>query len=351
MWQHSTSKGTSRLVALAIARYASGPQCSAYAGLTMLMSRTRAGRSAIKTSIDALIESGELAIVPDVFGPRYETTYSLLHAIGYTRAGGSDSDPGQIPTRVGNEPQGGTESDPGGVGNNPRGGTETGPLSRSSRKSKSRERSQPRDGGQLPAASGRASGSLKEVPDNWQPSSADLEAAAVDVHRLGPTNLASATRKFIAFHRSRSVRLADPGPAWVTWLARERADARDQPTPIAPSYADQIANLAACIAAENAAEPPALRSLAGGIDPAAAVPDRQRALLLPVANDTSSTVTPQDISGAELAELRAAGAEDWRLVAAVLDQQGEQAAFALYGGPLVAKAQHERGTQRRHTGT
>lgn len=351
VWEHSTSRGTARLVALAIAVYASGPRCSAYAGLTMLMHRTGAKRSAIKTSIDALIKSGEITIVADVFGPRHETTYALPHAVGYTKAGGSESDPGQIPTRVGFEPRGGTDSDPRGVGFEPRGGTDSGPLSRSSRSSKSRERSaQPGDRGHQ-TASGSAATALSEIPEDWQPSTTALADAAADIRRLGPAGTATATRKFIAYHRSRALRLADPGPAWVTWLSRERLDSRDQPTPTAPAYADQLADLAARMAAEEANEPPVLRSLTGGIDPAASAAG-QRALLLAVSdNEQDVSAAAPGLTETELAELRAAAAQDWRLVASALDQLGEPAAVAVYGGPLVAKAQHERTVQRSRTGT
>jgi hypothetical protein len=70
VWNHSKSKGTARLVLLAIADKAYGKGCTAYAGTTMLVQRTNAARSSVVAAVDKLIESGELAVVEGLTGPR-----------------------------------------------------------------------------------------------------------------------------------------------------------------------------------------------------------------------------------------------------------------------------------------
>lgn len=128
VWTHSKSKGTARLVLLAIADKASGVDCSAYAGTTMLVQRTNAARSSVIVAVDKLLESKELATVEDRKGPKGETVYSLPMAVGYKRStseGGPDSGPLQNPDRSGNRTPGGPKSVP------PRSGiqTPTGPDS------------------------------------------------------------------------------------------------------------------------------------------------------------------------------------------------------------------------------
>ncbi|MFE5868884.1 hypothetical protein ACFQ6V_09545 [Streptomyces roseifaciens] len=77
VWTRSTAKGAGRLVLLAIADKATGPNCTAYAGTTTLMQRTRAARSTVVTAVDKLLAAGELEIVTGRKGPRGETVYRL----------------------------------------------------------------------------------------------------------------------------------------------------------------------------------------------------------------------------------------------------------------------------------
>jgi hypothetical protein len=96
VWNHSTSKGTARLVLLAIADKAYGKGCSAYAGTTMLVQRSNAARSSVVAAVDKLIESGELAVVEGQQGPRGETVYALPKARRHRRSdltGGPESGP------------------------------------------------------------------------------------------------------------------------------------------------------------------------------------------------------------------------------------------------------------------
>ncbi|HWT45863.1 MAG TPA: hypothetical protein VN085_07845, partial [Vicinamibacterales bacterium] len=80
VWNHSQSKGTARLVLLAIADRAYGTHCSAYAGTTMLVQRSNAARSSVVAAVDKLIQLGELAVIEGRVGPRGETFYTLPKA-------------------------------------------------------------------------------------------------------------------------------------------------------------------------------------------------------------------------------------------------------------------------------
>lgn len=128
VWNHSKSKGTARLVLLAIADKAYGKGCTAYAGTTMLVQRTNAARSSVVGAVDKLIESGELAVVAGQQGPRGETVYTLPKARRHRRSapeGGPESGPVQIPDR--SENRTGTDSGPGGSENRTGRGPDSGP--------------------------------------------------------------------------------------------------------------------------------------------------------------------------------------------------------------------------------
>jgi hypothetical protein len=116
VWEHSASKNTARLVLLAVADKASGPDVSAYAGTTFLMRRANASRTAVIKAVDALLESGELEIILGQKGPHGETRYRLPGAKGHTRKGGTDSVPVQNPYRSRNGTPRGADSVPGGSG-------------------------------------------------------------------------------------------------------------------------------------------------------------------------------------------------------------------------------------------
>ncbi|MFC8423989.1 hypothetical protein ACFUN7_24440 [Streptomyces sp. NPDC057236] len=127
VWNHSQSKGTARLVLLAIADKASGKDCSAYAGTTMLIQRANAARSSVIVAVDKLLDSGELAVVEGVTGPRGETRYRLPKAIGHRREGGPKSGPPQNPDRSENRTPRGTKSGPPRSENRTPTGPKTGP--------------------------------------------------------------------------------------------------------------------------------------------------------------------------------------------------------------------------------
>jgi hypothetical protein len=128
VWNHSKSKGTARLVLLAIADKAYGKGCTAYAGTTMLVQRSNAARSSVIGAVDKLIELGELAVVAGQQGPRGETVYTLPKARRHRRSGsegGPESGPVRKPDR--SENRTGTDSGPGGSENRTGRGPESGP--------------------------------------------------------------------------------------------------------------------------------------------------------------------------------------------------------------------------------
>ena len=127
VWEHSASKGTARLVLLAIADKASGPECSAYAGTTLLVKRAHAARSSVVVAVDKLIESGELKTIEGRTGPRGETWYCLPKAVGHRREGGPKSGPVRNPDRSENRTPTRPESGPQGSENETPTGPKTGP--------------------------------------------------------------------------------------------------------------------------------------------------------------------------------------------------------------------------------
>lgn len=130
VWTHSTAKGTARLVLLAIADKANGAQCSAYAGTTMLVRRSKAARSSVIVAVDKLLESGELRIIEGRKGPGGETVYTLPLARKHRRTpdeGGPKSGPVQNPDPSENRTPRGTESGPPRSENRTPTGPKTGP--------------------------------------------------------------------------------------------------------------------------------------------------------------------------------------------------------------------------------
>ncbi len=257
VWEHSASKGTARLVLLAIADKANGRDCSAYAGTAFLVRRTRAARSSVVVAVDRLLESGELEVVEGRKGPKGETWYRLPQAKGHHRQGGPESGPVQNPDPSENRTPRGTKSGPPRSENRTPTGPESGPQNACNaftRMGTQREGS-PRGSKRTPQAPQAAPHSL--IPPTWQPTPADHTAAAADTRRLGPTGTAAATAKFVRHHQAKATRAADFGPLWVSWLARERPDnpqqgaflvglpggAETPPTPTPPSFRQRMAEL------------------------------------------------------------------------------------------------------------
>ncbi|MER7464070.1 hypothetical protein [Streptomyces sp. NPDC097981] len=122
VWSQSDSRGAARLVLLAIADRADAYGV-AYAGTASLIRRTRAARSTVRDAVDALLASGELAVVEGELGPGGETVYRfpLLGARGTGERPGPISDPGRTsaPGRPTTGPGEGRRSAPGGPATGP----------------------------------------------------------------------------------------------------------------------------------------------------------------------------------------------------------------------------------------
>ncbi|MDQ0829515.1 hypothetical protein QF032_001359 [Streptomyces achromogenes] len=94
VWEHSQSKGVARLVMLAMAERASGPECLVVAGSTWLMQRTGASRNTVLAAMARLKATGEIAAVDQVVGIHSHPVWVLPKAIGHTPT----PDPGEILT-------------------------------------------------------------------------------------------------------------------------------------------------------------------------------------------------------------------------------------------------------------
>ena len=106
VWNHSRAKGNARLVLLAVADKAPGPDVTAKLGTTEFVARLNAARSSVVKAVDAALASGELVITEPAIGSR-AATYQLPHAVGYVRptlnARGPESGPVDESYRSGNE--------------------------------------------------------------------------------------------------------------------------------------------------------------------------------------------------------------------------------------------------------
>ncbi|MFH9761349.1 hypothetical protein ACH4MJ_04340 [Streptomyces anulatus] len=146
VWNHSQAKGNARLVLLAVADKAPGPDAKVRMGTTEFVARLNAARSSVVKAVDAALASGELVIAEPAIGSR-AATYQLPHAVGYVRpapnARGPESGPvsqsyrseNETPNaeqgsgiRTGSETARGPESGPGGSENETPRGPESGPL-------------------------------------------------------------------------------------------------------------------------------------------------------------------------------------------------------------------------------
>lgn len=77
VWEHSSSRGTARLILLSIADRVADKQCIAWASLTSLEKRTNASRSTVRDALDRLLDSGELEELDGLAGPLRSTVYRM----------------------------------------------------------------------------------------------------------------------------------------------------------------------------------------------------------------------------------------------------------------------------------
>lgn len=85
VWTRSQSRGNPRLVLLAIADRATGPDCTVRMGMTELQKRLGGvPKSTVVAAVDKALASNELAVAEPAAGSR-ATLYSLPLAVGYVR--------------------------------------------------------------------------------------------------------------------------------------------------------------------------------------------------------------------------------------------------------------------------
>ena len=80
VWEHSSSRGTARLVLLSIADRVADEQCVSWASLSNLAKRTRASVSTVREAIGRLVDAGELEQLDDLTGPQRSTVYRMPFA-------------------------------------------------------------------------------------------------------------------------------------------------------------------------------------------------------------------------------------------------------------------------------
>ncbi|MFJ6694426.1 hypothetical protein [Streptomyces sp. NPDC091294] len=84
VWTQSASKGTARVVLLALAREATGSHLAVCAGSTWLMEQANASRNSVLTALRTLEASGEIAEVEGVLGHLSHPVWILPKAIFHT---------------------------------------------------------------------------------------------------------------------------------------------------------------------------------------------------------------------------------------------------------------------------
>ncbi|MFD5895894.1 helix-turn-helix domain-containing protein [Streptomyces sp. NPDC060366] len=257
VWEHSSSRGTARLVLLSIADRVPDEQCVAWASIASLMQRTNASRNAVRGALTTLAASGELETLDTFIGPQRSTVYRLPRTAAQLAkaAAATEDDPGAIVEppaasdpvpeldgkrlrRHGIWPRDGSESDPRRqnptgsesapsrqnptprrVGSRPPEGSETDPQNRSEPKVNRRYSSSG-------AAAVTSAGEWQAGPDThaWARQQGHLE-------RLGEQGLATADMKWRVHRADFGPRTAGAWAAdWRSWIAREH-----NPTPSRPN--------------------------------------------------------------------------------------------------------------------
>ncbi|MGW2476981.1 helix-turn-helix domain-containing protein [Streptomyces sp. NPDC001665] len=77
VWEHSSSRGTARLVLLSIADRVADDQCISWASLSSLAKRTGASVSTVRVAVERLVLAEELEQLDDLVGPQRSTVYRL----------------------------------------------------------------------------------------------------------------------------------------------------------------------------------------------------------------------------------------------------------------------------------
>ena len=234
VWDHSSSKGTARMVLALIADRCRDRRCIAYASLPTLMKRANASRTAVRDALTKLISSGELVQLAGRKGPRGEMYYHLPTAARFLA---DQADGGQNPTPQGeqNPTLGGPESDScdpfeGGPDHDPGGRIPT-PPGHGFRLSGGTD-SDPQNSSE-PKVNGKSSSSASPIAAaEWQIDDGTRVWLQHHGHlaRLGEHALQAADEKWRSYRATWAPR---PPAAWAadwrTWITRERNPAAGRP--------------------------------------------------------------------------------------------------------------------------
>ncbi|MFK3729912.1 helix-turn-helix domain-containing protein [Streptomyces sp. NPDC088090] len=264
VWDHSSSKGTARMVLALIADRCIDRRCIAYASVPTLMKRANASRTAVRDALTKLIASGELAPLPGRKGPRGETYYHLPIAASFlgqadeedrnaapqgdrfSTLRGPESDPADAFTGDADNDPGERIPTPGGSGFQPSGGANSNPQN-----------------GSEPKVNGKSSSSSASLTAaaQWEIDDATRAWLRHDGHlaRLGEHGLRAADEKWRTYRATWAPRPAAAwGADWRAWIARERTPAPERPnlralpggaTPLAGGMTRAEAHTAALLAA------------------------------------------------------------------------------------------------------
>ncbi|MFF0740543.1 helix-turn-helix domain-containing protein [Streptomyces sp. NPDC004111] len=233
VWEHSTSRGTARLVLLSIADRVPDAQCAAWASLASLIERTQASRTAVRSALDTLTKGTDLDVVEHLQGPQRTTVYRLPLAAAHL-AGDPDAPPPKLQDeelrQYGIWPRKGADS---GTSTRNATGADSGPP----RQNPTRRRAgfRPSEG----ADSGPQNRSEPKVNRNsraavlpateWQVDQPTHTWAREHGHldRLGKEGLRAADEKWRAHRATWPPRSAAAWAAdWRSWVAREHASGR-----------------------------------------------------------------------------------------------------------------------------
>ncbi|WP_405893389.1 helix-turn-helix domain-containing protein [Streptomyces sp. NBC_01527] len=250
VWEHSSSRGTARLVLLSIADRVADEQCISWASLTSLAERANASRSTVRDALDRLLDTGELEQLDDLTGPQRSTVYRLPLAAkavaNATREQETDADnastdepEASLPLRIsalrryGIRPREVPESSS--TVRNPA-GPESGTSRRkpAPRRTGNRHNGVPKTGTQNrsePKVNRRysSSGATVTSASEWQvdPDTHAWARQQGHLDRLGEEGLAAADAKWRVHRADWKPRSAGAWAAdWRSWVAREHAPGR-----------------------------------------------------------------------------------------------------------------------------
>ncbi|MDF3290173.1 helix-turn-helix domain-containing protein [Streptomyces silvisoli] len=249
VWEHSSSRGTARLVLLSIADRVADEQCIAWASLGGLAERTNASKSSVRDALDRLLDSGELEQLDDFTGPQRSTVYRLpLAAKAAAEAAREETDDAAAPAddpaagptlrlsalrRYGIRPREVPESTS--TYRNPAGPKSGTPRRKPvQRRTGNRHSDVPETGTQNrsePKVNRRysSSGTAVTSAGEWQVDPATHAWAREHGHldRLGEEGLQAADAKWRAHRADFKPRTATAWAAdWRSWVAREHAPSR-----------------------------------------------------------------------------------------------------------------------------